>query len=100
MERIAALTGAKQIYGGGYLLTAGRKQFLKGTKGGEDESTHCCFARSCGYLIHLGRLSRFFEIQITGHDTTVWWRASMGLLGFGIFLMMWQMLQHVSRLPR
>jgi hypothetical protein len=32
-------------------------------------------------LYIVGGLSRFFRSQITGHDPTVWWRASMGLLG-------------------
>jgi hypothetical protein len=32
-------------------------------------------------LYIVGGLSRFFRFQITGHDPTVWWRASMGLLG-------------------
>lgn len=38
-------------------------------------------------------LSRFFKFQILGHDPTVWWRGSMGLLGFAIALMLWQILQ-------
>ena len=47
------------------------------------------------YLV--GGLSRVFKFQIAGHDPTVWWRGSMGLLGFGIALMIWRILQHLSR---
>lgn len=42
-------------------------------------------------------LSRFFKFQIAGHDPTVWWRGSMGLMGFSIALMIWQILRHISR---
>ena len=42
-------------------------------------------------------LSRFFKFHIAGHDPTVWWRGSMGLLGFSIALMIWQILRYVSR---
>ncbi len=42
-------------------------------------------------------LSRLFKFQIAGHDPTVWWRGSMGLLGFSIALMIWQILRAVSR---
>jgi phosphatidylserine synthase len=38
-------------------------------------------------------LSRFLKFQIMGHDPTVWFRGSMGLLGFSIALMLWQILQ-------
>lgn len=38
-------------------------------------------------------LSRFFKFQILGHDPTVWWRGAMGLLGFAIALILWQILQ-------
>jgi hypothetical protein len=48
-------------------------------------------------LFVVGGLSRFFKFQIGGHDATVWWRGSMGLLGFGIALLIWQILRHVSR---
>jgi hypothetical protein len=48
-------------------------------------------------LYLLGVSSRAFKFQIAGHDPTVWWRGSMGLLGFSIALMIWQILQHVSR---
>ncbi len=37
--------------------------------------------------------SRFFKFQIAGHDPAVWWRGSMGLLGFSIALMLWQILE-------
>jgi hypothetical protein len=38
----------------------------------------------------LGGVSRFLRFQILGHDATVWWRGSMGFLGFSIALMLWQ----------
>ncbi len=47
------------------------------------------------YLV--GGLSRVFKFQIAGHDPTVWWRGSMGLLGFGIALMIWQILKRMAR---
>jgi len=37
--------------------------------------------------------SRFFKFQIMGFEPTIWWRGSMGLLGFAIALMLWQILQ-------
>ena len=37
--------------------------------------------------------SRFFKFQIAGHDPAVWWRGAMGLLGFSIALMLWQILE-------
>jgi phosphatidylserine synthase len=40
-------------------------------------------------------LSRFLKFQIMGHDPTVWFRGSMGLLGFSIALMLWQILQRM-----
>ena len=47
-------------------------------------------------LYVLGALSRLFRFQIRGHDPAVWWRGSMGLLGFSIALMIWQILQNVA----
>ncbi len=47
-------------------------------------------------LYLLGVSSRAFKFQIAGHDPTVWWRGSMGLLGFSIALMIWQILRHLS----
>lgn len=41
----------------------------------------------------LGGLSRFFKFQIMGHEPTVWWRGSMGFLGFSVALMIWRILQ-------
>ncbi len=38
-------------------------------------------------------LSRFLKFQIAGHDPTVWWRGSMGLLGFSIAVMIWRILR-------
>ncbi len=32
-------------------------------------------------LFVVGGLSRFLKFQIMGHEPTVWWRGSMGLLG-------------------
>jgi len=40
-------------------------------------------------------LSRFFKFQIAGHDPTVWWRGSMGLVGFSIALMIWEIMRHI-----
>ena len=48
-------------------------------------------------LYVVGGVSRLFKFQIGGQDPTVWWRGSMGLLGFGIALLIWQILRHVSR---
>lgn len=47
-------------------------------------------------LYLLSGLSRFFKFQIMGHDPTVWWRGSMGLLGFSIALMILQVLRILS----
>ncbi|MBI4461542.1 MAG: hypothetical protein HY653_01425 [Acidobacteria bacterium] len=38
-------------------------------------------------------LSRFFKFQLLGHDPTVWWRGGMGLLGFSIALILWEILR-------
>jgi hypothetical protein len=38
----------------------------------------------------VGAFSRVSKFQIAGHDPTVWWRGSMGLLGFSIALMIWR----------
>lgn len=47
-------------------------------------------------LFVLGGLSRFLKFQIIGHEPTVWWRGSMGFLGFSIALMIWQILQSLA----
>lgn len=47
-------------------------------------------------LYVLAAASRLFRFQIMGHDPAVWWRGSMGLLGFSIALMIWQILQNVA----
>ena len=43
------------------------------------------------YLIAV--LSRFLKFQILGHEPTIWWRGSVGLLGFSIALILWQILR-------
>lgn len=49
-------------------------------------------------LYLLSGVSRFFKFQIAGHDPTIWWRGSMGLLGFSIALLLWQLLRtHPAR---
>jgi lysylphosphatidylglycerol synthetase-like protein (DUF2156 family) len=40
-------------------------------------------------------LTRFLKFQIMGHEPTIWWRGSVGLLGFSIALILWQILQHM-----
>ena len=37
-------------------------------------------------------LRRAFKYQIMGHEPTIWWRGSVGLLGFSIALILWQIL--------
>lgn len=44
-------------------------------------------------LFVVGGLSRFFKFQLLGHEPTVWWRGSMGFLGFSLALMIWRILQ-------
>lgn len=46
-------------------------------------------------LFVIAVLTRFLKFQIMGHEPTVWWRGSMGLLGFSIALILWQILQHM-----
>jgi hypothetical protein len=41
-------------------------------------------------------LSRFLKFQLLGHDPTVWWPGSMGLLGFSLALMIWRILHIVA----
>jgi hypothetical protein len=36
--------------------------------------------------------SRVFKYQIMGHEPTIWWRGSVGLLGFSIALILWRIL--------
>jgi hypothetical protein len=43
-------------------------------------------------LFVIGVVTRWFKFQIMGHEPTIWWRGSMGLLGFGIALILWQIL--------
>jgi len=51
-------------------------------------------------LFVIAVLSRFLKFQIGGHEPTIWWRGSMGLLGFSIALILWRILQHVHMPPR
>jgi len=43
-------------------------------------------------LFVIGVITRCFKFQIMGHEPTIWWRGSMGLLGFSIALILWQIL--------
>ena len=43
-------------------------------------------------LFVIAALTRFLKFQILGHEPTIWWRGSMGLLGFSIALILWQIL--------
>jgi hypothetical protein len=49
-------------------------------------------------LFVISALSRFFKFQIMGHEPTIWWRGSVGLLGFSVALILWQMLQLMPKL--
>jgi hypothetical protein len=44
-------------------------------------------------LFAIGALSRVLKFQIMGHEPTIWWRGSVGLLGFSIALILWRILQ-------
>jgi hypothetical protein len=44
-------------------------------------------------LFVVGVFSRAFKYQIMGHEPTIWWRGSVGLLGFSITLILWRILQ-------
>jgi hypothetical protein len=44
-------------------------------------------------LFVIGTLSRVLKFQIMGHEPTIWWRGSVGLLGFSIALILWRILQ-------
>ena len=46
-------------------------------------------------LFVLGGLSRFLKFQIIGHEPTVWWRGSMGFLGFSIALLLREILRAI-----
>jgi hypothetical protein len=46
-------------------------------------------------LFVIAALTRFLKFQIMGHEPTIWWRGSVGLLGFSIALILWQILQHL-----
>jgi hypothetical protein len=43
-------------------------------------------------LFVVDALSRAFKYQIMGYEPTIWWRGSVGLLGFSIALILWQIL--------
>jgi hypothetical protein len=47
-------------------------------------------------LYVISGLSRFLKFQLLGHDPTVWWLGSMGLLGFSIALVILRILHIVS----
>jgi len=44
-------------------------------------------------LFVIGAFSRVFKFQIMGHEPTIWWRGSVGLLGFSIAFILWRILQ-------
>jgi hypothetical protein len=44
-------------------------------------------------LFVVGVYSRLLKYQIMGHEPTIWWRGSVGLLGFSIALILWRILQ-------
>jgi hypothetical protein len=46
-------------------------------------------------LFVIAALTRFLKFQILGHEPTIWWRGSVGLLGFSIVLILWRILQHM-----
>ncbi|MGA2301963.1 MAG: hypothetical protein ABSG77_14865 [Candidatus Acidiferrum sp.] len=46
-------------------------------------------------LFVIAALTRVFKFQIMGHEPTIWWRGSVGLLAFSIALILWQILQHL-----
>ena len=46
-------------------------------------------------LYVIAAVSRLFKFQILGHEPTIWWRGSMGLLGFGIAMLLCQILKHM-----
>ena len=68
-------------------------------KGGQNnESADLGAAGSRSSVVFAQRRQPLFQFQITGHDPTVWWRGSMGLLGFSIALLLWQLLRtHPAR---
>jgi hypothetical protein len=46
-------------------------------------------------LFLIALFSRFLKFQIMGHEPTIWWRGSIGLLDFTIALILWRILQHM-----
>jgi hypothetical protein len=44
-------------------------------------------------LFVIGAFSRVLKFQIMGHEPTIWWRGSVGVLGFSIALILWRILQ-------
>jgi len=46
-------------------------------------------------LFVIAALSRFLKFQILGHEPTIWWRGSMGLLAFSIAFLLCQILKHM-----
>jgi len=47
--------------------------------------------QQCSFVI--AALTRFLKFQILGHEPTILWRGSVGLLGFSIVLILWRILQ-------
>jgi hypothetical protein len=46
-------------------------------------------------LFLIAAVTRVGKFQILGHEPTIWWRGSIGLLGFTIALILWRILQHM-----
>jgi uncharacterized membrane protein HdeD (DUF308 family) len=46
-------------------------------------------------LFLIAAVTRVCKFQVLGHEPTIWWRGSIGLLGFTIALLLWRILQHM-----
>jgi len=60
-----------------------------------DQAIHVLLVLSAVSFL-MGGASRFLKFQILGQEPTVWWRGSMGLLGYSVALMIWRILQTIS----